>query len=182
MPAVLIGAGMCGFSCRLASARMQVYVAIHDGHRTKALRIHLQKGTRNRLQEDDVASRLVLSPDPSNLLQLPDGLAWTCSLVPISAGVPPAFSHRSLPALLRCRSPRHRQMNGSSDATDCCVTGKLASQVLRSLAEGCGLEEAARSLSLGLRQETGAVVNGFAPRESMDGAAPQYERLQVESP
>ena len=61
------------------------------------------------------------------------------------------------------------------------MTTKSASQVLRSLAEGCGLEEAARSLSLGLRQETGAVVNGFAPRESMDGAAPQYERLQVES-
>lgn len=38
---------------------MQVYVAIHDGHRTKALRIHLTKGIRNRLQEDDVASRLV---------------------------------------------------------------------------------------------------------------------------
>ena len=38
---------------------MQVYVAIHDGHRTKALRIHLAKGTRSRLQEDDVASRLV---------------------------------------------------------------------------------------------------------------------------
>ncbi|CAK0738768.1 hypothetical protein CVIRNUC_001090 [Coccomyxa viridis] len=100
-------------TCALATDRVKkgdhkVYVAIHDGHRTKALRIHLQKGTRNRLQEDDVASRLVL----------------------------------------------------------------------RSLAEGCGLEEAARSLSLGLRQETGAVVNGFAPRESMDGAAPQYERLQ----
>ena len=62
------------------------------------------------------------------------------------------------------------------------MTAKLASQVLRSLAEGCGLEEAARSLSLGLRQETGAVLNGFAPRESMDGAAPQYERLQVGSP
>lgn len=38
---------------------MQVYVAIHDGHRTKALRIHLAKGMRSRLQEDDVASRLV---------------------------------------------------------------------------------------------------------------------------
>ena len=73
-------------------------------------------------------------------------------------------------------------MTGSSDATACCVTSKLVSQVLRSLAEGCGLEEAARSLSLGLHQETKAVVNGFAPRESMDGAAPQYERLQVESP
>ena len=37
----------------------QVYVSIHDGHRTKAWRIHLAKGTRSRLQEDVVASRLV---------------------------------------------------------------------------------------------------------------------------
>ena len=157
-------------------------MAIHDGHRTKALRIHLQKGTRNRLQEDDVASRLVISLDPPKFLQLPDGRAWTCSFVLISAGVAPDFTHNSLPALLRCNPLRRRQITGSSAAIDCCVTSQLASQVLRSLAEGCGLEEAARSLSLGLRQETGAVVNGFAPRESMDGAAPQYERLQVESP
>ena len=52
------------------------------------------------------------------------------------------------------------------------MTSRLPSQVLRSLAEGCGLEEAARSLSLGLRQETGAVVNGFAPRESMGRCRP----------
>ena len=37
----------------------QVYVSMHDGHRTKAWRIHLAKGTRSRLQEDVVASRLV---------------------------------------------------------------------------------------------------------------------------
>ena len=42
-----------------SNSAVQVYVSIHDGHRTKAWRIHLAKGTRTRLQEDVVASRLV---------------------------------------------------------------------------------------------------------------------------
>ena len=55
-------------------------------------------------------------------------------------------------------------------------------QVLRSLAEGCGLDEGAQSLGLGLQQQqhSSSAQNGsLQPRESMDGVAPQYEQLQV---
>ena len=59
-------------------------------------------------------------------------------------------------------------------------------QVLRGLAEGCGLDEAAHSLGLGLlqqqqqQQHSSCAQNGsLQPRESMDGATPQYEQLQV---
>ena len=55
-------------------------------------------------------------------------------------------------------------------------------QVLRSLAEGCGLDEGARSLGLGLQeqQHSSCAQNGaLQPRERMDGATPQYEQLQV---
>ncbi len=56
-------------------------------------------------------------------------------------------------------------------------------QVLRSLAEGCGLNEGAQSLGLGLHQQqqhsSGAQNGSLQPRESMDGVAPQYEQLQV---
>ena len=54
-------------------------------------------------------------------------------------------------------------------------------QVLRSLAEGCGLDEGARSLSLGLEQQhSSSEQNGaLQSRESMDGATPQFEQLQV---
>ena len=64
---------------------MQVYVAIHDGHRTKALRIHLAKGTRSRLQEDDVASRLVhhfFSVQPSALSQQITQCCYITSMPP----------------------------------------------------------------------------------------------------
>lgn len=56
--------------------------------------------------------------------------------------------------------------------------------MLRSLAEGCGIEDGAHSLSLGLLQQHNgsSMGNGMAaPRESMDGATPQYEQLQVHS-
>ncbi len=56
------------------------------------------------------------------------------------------------------------------------------SQVLRSLAEGCGLDEGAHSLGLGLQEEqhSSSTQNGnLQSRESMDGVTPQYEQLQV---
>jgi len=54
-------------------------------------------------------------------------------------------------------------------------------QVLRSLAEGCGLDEGAQGLSLGLQQHSSSTQNGaLEPRPSMDGATPQYEHLQVQ--
>ena len=43
----------------LCTAR-QVYVAVHDGASTRACRVHLAKGARARLDEDAVASRMVL--------------------------------------------------------------------------------------------------------------------------
>lgn len=49
--------------------RWQVYVAVHNGAATRACRVHLAKGARSRLEEDAVASRLVLR-----------GLAASCGL------------------------------------------------------------------------------------------------------
>ncbi|KAK9917941.1 hypothetical protein WJX75_009936 [Coccomyxa subellipsoidea] len=52
-------------TCALATDRVKkgdhkVYVAVHDGASSRACRVHLSKGARSRLDEDAVASRLVL--------------------------------------------------------------------------------------------------------------------------
>ena len=39
---------------------MQVCIATHDGHTTKAYNLRLSKGSRDRISEDAVASRLML--------------------------------------------------------------------------------------------------------------------------
>lgn len=43
-----------------ASEFAQVCVATHDGHTTRAYSLRLTKGARDRIQEDVVASRLVI--------------------------------------------------------------------------------------------------------------------------
>lgn len=45
---------------RPGGGAVQVYVAVHDGVTSRACRVHLSKGARSRLEEDAVASRLVL--------------------------------------------------------------------------------------------------------------------------
>ncbi|BDA48658.1 hypothetical protein COCOBI_12-3390 [Coccomyxa sp. Obi] len=52
-------------TCALATDRVKkgdhkVYVAVHDGASTRACRVHLAKGARARLDEDAVASRMLL--------------------------------------------------------------------------------------------------------------------------